>query len=262
MALSVYYGTMIMESHAERPPKFLRYPLIAGILAYLALFAAFYPPIAGIEDEQGFVNQAIFWYHGGLSAEAAGLPVTLGDLVEVDGRHLPARHPGRSLVALPFYAVGGYAGVFASGAFLHVVLTLLAAATFRRLGISPWWALGVLFHPTLLIYSRTVMGDASAGLGLLVSVWALAALFLALAGVSRMSEIPVPVFDPAARSKSIDHDVSNMTPLAAWQVWVNNYRTLSHTGFEVFKHPMNDSMQITLDWHRAIQKTLMSLAAA
>lgn len=174
MALSVYYGTMMMESHAERPPKFLRFPLAAGILAYLGLFAAFYPPIAGIEDEQGFINQAIFWYHGGLSAEAAGLPATLGDLVEVDGRHLPARHPGRSLAALPFYAVGGYSGVFASGAFLHVVLTLVAAATFRRLGISAWWALGVLFHPTLLIYSRTVMGDASAGLGLLVSVWALA----------------------------------------------------------------------------------------
>jgi hypothetical protein len=90
----------------------------------------------------------------------------------------------------------------------------------------------------------------------------LAALFLALAGVSRMSEVPVPVFDPTARNKSIDQDVSNMTPLAAWQVWVANYRTLSHTGFEVFKHPMNDSMQITLDWHRAIQKTLLSLAAA
>lgn len=143
------------------------------MLAYLGVFAAFYPPIAGIEDEQGFINQAIFWAHGGLSAEAAGLPATLGDLVEVGGRHLPARHPGRSLVALPFYLIGGYSGVFASGAALHVALTLVAAATFRRLGLSPWWALAVLFHPTLLIYSRTVMGDASAGLGLLIAVWAL-----------------------------------------------------------------------------------------
>lgn len=165
---------MITESLDERTPKFLTFPLLAGILAYLALFAIFYPPIAGIEDEQGFVNQAIFWYHGGLSAEAAGLPTTLGDLIEVNGRHLPARHPGRSLVALPFYAIGGYEGIFASGAFLHVVLTLLGAATFRRLGLSSWWALAVLFHPTLLIYSRTVMGDAPAGTGLLLAVWALA----------------------------------------------------------------------------------------
>jgi|GEM_PF-2096284 len=170
---SVYYGTIMTEPLADRPPGFLFVPLAAGILAYCGLFAAFYPPIAGIEDEQGFVNQAIFWAHGGLSAEAAGLPTTLGDLVEVDGRHLPARHPGRSLVALPFYLLGGYDGIFASGALLHVVLTLLAAATFRRLGLSPWWALAVLFHPTLLIYSRTVMGDAPAGLGLLVAVWAL-----------------------------------------------------------------------------------------
>lgn len=130
----------------------------------------------------------------------------------------------------------------------------VAVPTFRQLRTLP------------LATEATATTAAGAGWGkrqgaITVSLL-LAALFLALAGVSRMSEIPVPVFDPAARSKSIDHDVSNMTPLAAWQVWVNNYRTLSHTGFEVFKHPATESMQITLDWHRAIQKTLMSLAAA
>ena len=172
----VYYDGMEQDMASGRPPipKWLSDPLTAGILAYLGLFLAYYPPIAGIEDEQGFVNQAIFWAYGGLSAEAAGLPTTLGDLVEVDGRHLPARHPGRSLVALPFYAAGGYHGVFLSGAFLHVVLTLLAAATFWRLGFSIWWAVLVLFHPTLSIYSRTVMADAPAGMGLLISVFALA----------------------------------------------------------------------------------------
>jgi hypothetical protein len=89
-----------------------------------------------------------------------------------------------------------------------------------------------------------------------------AVLCLILAAVSRMSEIPVPEFDPAARTATIDRDVANMTPVNAWDIWVNNYRTLSLTGFEVFKHPATASMQTTLDWHRAIQKTLVSVAAA
>lgn len=173
-ASPVYYGRMIPDKSASQSPRFLNVPLAAGILLYLGLFLAFYPVIAGIEDEQGFVNQAIFWSRGALSAEEAGVPVTLGDLVEVGGRHLPARHPGRSLVALPFYLVGGYRGLFLSGAFLHVGLTLLAAAVCRRMGLSAAWALLVLFHPTLLIYSRTVMADAAAGTGLLLSVLAFA----------------------------------------------------------------------------------------
>lgn len=165
---------MMTEPAEDCDAMLPRIPLAVGILAYCLLFFAFYPPIAGIDDEQGFVNQAIFWSRGAFSAEGAGLPTTLGDLVVVNDRHMPARHPGRSLVALPFYLAGGYAGVFASGAFLHVVTTLLAAATFRRLGLSAWWAVAVLFHPTLLIYSRTVMADAPAGMGLLISVFALA----------------------------------------------------------------------------------------
>lgn len=142
-------------------------------IAYVLLFVWFYPPICGIEDEQGFVNQAIFWSKGGISAEGAGLSVHLGDLLEINGRHLPIRHPGRSLTVLPFYLVGGFSAIFLSGMLIHLLITWLTMATLRRLGIDVRFALLALFHPTLLIYSRTIMADAAAGLGLLLAVYAL-----------------------------------------------------------------------------------------
>jgi len=146
--------------------------IAAGLVLYCAIFLLFYPPICGIEDEQGFVNQAIFWSRGALSAEGAGLSTHLGDLLPIGGRHLPIRHPGRSLAVLPFYMAGGYQAVFLSGIFLHVSLVLLATATLRRLNLPQNLALLVLFHPTLLIYSRTITADAAAGTGLLLAVYA------------------------------------------------------------------------------------------
>src|SRR3954452_1485950 len=81
--------------------------LAALMLAYAGLFAAYYPPLPGIEDEVGFVNQALVWSRGAISAEGAGLPPGLTDFTPVAGRHVAARHPGRSLAALPFLMAGG-----------------------------------------------------------------------------------------------------------------------------------------------------------
>ncbi|MFM7319656.1 MAG: hypothetical protein ACKO85_12060 [Isosphaeraceae bacterium] len=146
--------------------------IAAGLALYLLIFLLFYPPICGIEDEQGFVNQAIFWSRGALSAEGAGLSIHLGDLMPIGGRHLPIRHPGRSFATLPFYMAGGYQAIFISGIFLHAGLVLLASATLRRMNLPQNLALLVLFHPTLLIYSRTITADAAAGTGLLLAVYA------------------------------------------------------------------------------------------
>src|SRR5947207_1081066 len=85
--------------------------LAALMLAYAGLFVAYYPPLPGIEDEVGFVNQALVWSRGAISAEGAGLP-GLADFTPVAGRHVAARHPGRSLAALPFLMIGGVRATF------------------------------------------------------------------------------------------------------------------------------------------------------
>ena len=141
----------------------------ALMLSFAVLFAAYYPPIAGIEDEIGFVNQALVWSRGAVSSEGAGYPHGLEDFIEVNGRHVPARHPGRSLLALPFLVLGGTRAAFVSGLALHLLATFAGAALLARLGRSPLWAVLILFHPTLAIYSRTVMADGAAGTGLLLA---------------------------------------------------------------------------------------------
>src|SRR5258708_2087628 len=113
--------------------------LAALMLAYAGLFAIYYPPLPGIEDEVGFVNQALVWSRGAISAEGAGLP-GLADFTPVDGRHVAARHPGRSLVALPFLMAGGVRAAFVSGLVLHLAMTALGAVLLARLGRSPLWA--------------------------------------------------------------------------------------------------------------------------
>lgn len=140
------------------------------MIGHAVTFFAFYPPIQGIEDEVGFINQALVWSAGAISAEGAGYHGDeLGDFQPVDGRTVAARHPGRSLVALPFLMAGGVPAVFASGLLLHLAAAVVAALLLARLGRSPLWAALVLFHPTLSIYSRTMLADGAAGGGLLLA---------------------------------------------------------------------------------------------
>src|SRR5262249_4414591 len=136
---------------------------------YAALFAAYYPPVAGVEDEVGFLNQALVWSRGALSAEGAGLPGSLFDFIEVGGRPALARHAGGPLLALPLLALGGVRATFASGLAVHLAMTAAGAALLARLGRSPLWAVLLLFHPTLAVYSRTVLADGAAGAGLLLA---------------------------------------------------------------------------------------------
>jgi hypothetical protein len=88
-----------------------------------------------------------------------------------------------------------------------------------------------------------------------------AAICLALATASRLAERPVPEIDVKAHTQIVDQSVSNMTPLAAWRLWIDSYQLLAARGFEEVKHPQANAIQQTLNWHRAIQKTLIATAS-
>jgi hypothetical protein len=163
--------------------------LLLGCLAYTALFLATYPTISAIEDEVGFVNQALAWSRGAITSEGAGFAEVytngeiagdiphLMDFIRVGDHHVPGRHPGRSLILLPFVMIGGVPAGFLSGLAIHLGVTLIGAGLLARLGKSPAWAFLILLHPTLAIYSRTILGDEAAGGCLL-----LAALFATVPG--------------------------------------------------------------------------------
>ncbi|MFO0907009.1 MAG: hypothetical protein U0794_01365 [Isosphaeraceae bacterium] len=157
--------------------------LLGGlILAYAAVFVAFAPPTVGIEDEVGYLNQAIVWTKGAFTADAAGYHDLFG-FVRVGAHDVPARQPGRSLWMFPFLLVGGIRAAMYSGLFLHAATVLVGALVLVRLGKSPLWSALLLFHPTLAIYSRTLMADEGAGLGPLIGALAVVSLEAPWAGV-------------------------------------------------------------------------------
>jgi hypothetical protein len=141
---------------------------------YALLFFVYYPCTHGIEDEIGYINQGIIFSRGAVSAEGARLS-HLEELREFHGGHVSWRNPGRSLLIVPLLWAGGLPAIFLSGLAVHLLVTLAAALTLARLGRSPLWAALVLCHPTLAIYSRTIMGDEPAALGLSCALLAFAA---------------------------------------------------------------------------------------
>jgi hypothetical protein len=88
-----------------------------------------------------------------------------------------------------------------------------------------------------------------------------AAACLAIAGVSRSLEQPLPEIDSVAYTKNVDRMVGAMTPLAAWQRWHDTYEPLRSTGFEVYKHPAEAAMKQALTWHHGVQVASLGLAA-
>ncbi|MGD9632118.1 MAG: hypothetical protein AB7G28_13655 [Pirellulales bacterium] len=84
---------------------------------------------------------------------------------------------------------------------------------------------------------------------------------LAIAGMSRSMERPVPEFSPTEYTKSVDRMMGAMTPLEAWQSWYGLYEPLRTTGFEVFKPPQQAAMQQALTWHLWVQRISLALAA-
>lgn len=154
-----------------------------SILLYLVGFAVWYPPTHAIEDEVGFLNTALIWSEGALTSEAAGL----GELSETQlgprGR-VGWRNAGRSLITAPVLATLGYRATFALGALIHVLLALVAGLALRRMGRSAGWALLLLWHPSLLLYSRTVMADALGALCLCAAAWTLLSKRYVLAGLA------------------------------------------------------------------------------
>jgi hypothetical protein len=162
------------ETSAGANPRRRGWAVLGGLsIVYAALFVAFYPPSLGIEDEVGYFNQALVWSRGSLTAGGAGFHNLMGFL-EIGGREVAVRQPGRSLAILPFLLAAGPRAAFLSGLLVHLATVAAGGALLVRLGRSPAWAVLLLCHPTLAIYSRTLMADEGAGLGLLLAALAVA----------------------------------------------------------------------------------------
>jgi len=89
----------------------------------------------------------------------------------------------------------------------------------------------------------------------------LAAVALAVVGVSRMLERPVPKLDTVEYTKGVERVIANLTPVQAWELWQKQYEPLRSKGFEVFRPQGEAAMIRALAMHRGTQMIALGVAA-
>ncbi len=178
--------------------------LVAGVVLYTLTFLALYPRTTAIVDEDAYLTESFLLRTGRLSYEGSGIPAP-HMTVASDGRLSSKYPPGTSLFLLPF-TLFGWRAVFVSGLLLALAGTALFGLILKRLApeADPAWALLYLFHPAVVLFSRTIMSDLLAATLVLAAFycllrrggWLLAAgLVLGLACLVRYSNaVFVPVF--------------------------------------------------------------------
>ena len=149
------------SSPAARPDR-SNLVLAAFALLYAILYAAFWPRAATTMDEASYLGFAYVLRHGTIFPDL--VPATALLAFPVNG-HLVSKYPlGMSaLLALGSFA-GGWTAALGINLLVHLATFWVVIKILRDRALSPFWALLFLFHPTAVLYSRTVMADPASGL--------------------------------------------------------------------------------------------------
>ena len=225
-------------------------------LVVAGFWVPWYPPAIAIEDEAAYLAQARIFARGELVGNEPG-DRTIS--MRETARGVAAKYPpGHPLLLAPFQW-----GPWRLGFLLPVttllLTTLLAALALRRNGHSALWAALVLLHPTLLLYSRTLMSELTAALVVTAGfIWSdprrprpiAAGLALGAAPAMRTALLPIAGF---------------LGALFVWRLWRDGKRihaaqavgaalvpllALAAYNFAVFGNPVELHAQYTgtFDW--------------
>ncbi len=131
--------------------------LIGSLLLYTAIFFFFYPLNTGIVDETAYLSMAYTLQNGKLYYDQAGIYAAPASIKF--NNHLASRYPpGNSLLLLPFTRLN-YNLIFLRGYILMVLGFIILIAILSHYNLPSYYALLFLFHPSMVLYSRTVMSD-------------------------------------------------------------------------------------------------------
>lgn len=151
--------------------------LLLGLIAAAALFASTYalhwPAMYSTADEASYVGTALTFARGHLRSDTAG--VELAFPVHSRAGHSVGRYPLGWPLLLAGVVRGGPAACFGLALALHLAAAALMARLLWVLGRDVGWAALLLFYPTAVLYSRTLMANGPT----MVLVLAGAVLYLA-----------------------------------------------------------------------------------
>ena len=145
---------------------------ILFIILQVAVTFLFYPDFYGIYDEDLYLTAARVMQNGSFFYEKVGVDAPLLGTVEGIKGAVSIYPPGNSALLLPFTVINWKLG-FLKNILLYIGSFLLFISILRKLKIDPVYSLIFLLHPTIVLFSRTLMSDIPSMFFLLLGVFLL-----------------------------------------------------------------------------------------
>ncbi|MEO0226947.1 MAG: hypothetical protein ABIL70_02715 [candidate division WOR-3 bacterium] len=143
--------------------------LILFFLLFSILYFFFYPLTIGIVDETAYLSTAYTLQKGSIYYEQAGI-TSVPAMIEAKG-HLVSRYPpGNSILLLPFTTIN-WRFSFLRGYLLMGLGYLLVILLLSHFRLSVFYSLLFLFHPSFILYSRTIMSDLPGCIFILLALY-------------------------------------------------------------------------------------------
>jgi len=153
------------------------YPVLLAVILFI-----FYPPYYAISDEQAYLSTAYALGKGTLFLDNAGLKNTIAAIRT--GKHLINKYPiGNSLLLAPFTIINWKLG-FLRNYIFFLAGFLLFLKILEHYSIDRKMALLYLLHPSIILYSRTLMSDIPSIFFALLGVYLILKKKYYLAGIS------------------------------------------------------------------------------
>ena len=142
---------------------------ILFIILQVTVTFLFYPNFYGIYDEDLYLTATHAMQNGSFFYEKSGVDAPLLGAVEGTKGAVSIYPPGNSVLLLPFTVIHWKLG-FLKNILLYIGSFLLFISILRKLKIDPMYSLVFLLHPTIVLFSRTLMSDIPSMFFLLVGV--------------------------------------------------------------------------------------------
>lgn len=171
--------------------------LLAAFFLFTVVFLIYYPPTCAIVDESAYLSATYAFQHGTVFYDHAGINQEHMSL-EIGGHQVSRYPPGNSLLLLPFTLIH-WRFVFIRGWILAGIAYCLMILCLRHYRLPVSYAVLLLFHPTFILYSRTIMSDLPALVFILAGLYAglhkkafIAGLLFGLSAALRYPNLIIP----------------------------------------------------------------------
>jgi len=145
---------------------------ILFIILQVGVTFLFYPDFYGIYDEDLYLTATHAIQNGSFFYEKAGVDAPLLGTVEGTKGNVSIYLPGNSVLLLPFTVIHWKLG-FLKNILLYIGSFLLFISVLRKLKIDPVYSLVFFLHPTIVLFSRTLMSDIPSMFFLLLGIFLL-----------------------------------------------------------------------------------------